>query len=160
MNETEPLYQIIVIDGHNAAGLAVSSTVGTPIPTMSKWRFSPDQSEADKFDLDTAATMQADLKVLGFTTALRRVVSKLYKNQIQSQHVVAIKKNQHQVNAPDHETWGTVKCKSCSDEFLIGPPRLHNASGQTGDYVERLIKLLANEHSHEQQHPNSYDLGA
>ena len=83
-----------------------------------------------------------------------------YKEQIQTLHVVAIKKGQHEVNAPEHATWGKLTCASCSDEFLIGPPRLYGVFETENAYVKKLEAILAVEHTRHQQHQNNYDLGA
>src|ERR1039458_4496748 len=58
------------------------------------------------------------------STTIMTVERTPYKNQIQSLHVVAVKKGQHEVNAPEHANWGTLKCDSCPDEFFFGPPRM------------------------------------
>ena len=83
-----------------------------------------------------------------------------YHVQIQSLDVIAVRKGQHEVNAPQHATWGTVKCDSCPDEFLIGPPRMYGGSEKEDEYVQRLEKILAGEHRSGQRHQNSYELGS
>lgn len=83
-----------------------------------------------------------------------------YKTQIQTLHVVAIKKGQYEVNAPEHATWGTVTCDSCHSEFLIGPPALYGVFGTENSYVKKLEAFLTAEHTRHQQHQNNYDLGA
>lgn len=83
-----------------------------------------------------------------------------YKEQTHILNVVAIKKGQTEINAPGHDTWGTVKCGSCSDEFLIGPSQIYGASGKATAYANRLEVILAREHQQQQPHQNNYDLGA
>jgi hypothetical protein len=83
-----------------------------------------------------------------------------YKKEIQSLHVVAVKKGQHNVNAPEHATWGTLKCASCPDEFLIGPPRIFGVFEETNQYVKRLREILTVDHKQGKQHRDDHDLGA
>jgi transcription elongation factor Elf1 len=85
---------------------------------------------------------------------------KKYKTEIQTLNVVAVKKDQTDVKAPDHDNWGTVTCDSCRAEFLIGPPTLFAVAGTANVYVKKLEEILAGEHTRHQQHQNSYDLGA
>ena len=83
-----------------------------------------------------------------------------YKSQIQTLRVIAVKKGQSEVSAPEHATWGTVKCDWCPDEFLIGAPRLYGVFGTENEYVKKLEAILAAEHNRQQGHQNCYDLGA
>jgi hypothetical protein len=53
-----------------------------------------------------------------------------------------------------------VKCRACSGEFFIGPPRMFGVFGKENDYVQTLDAILSGEHKRNQQHQNSYDLGA
>jgi len=83
-----------------------------------------------------------------------------YENKVQSLHVVAIRKGQHNVSAPEHTTWGTVRCASCSDDFLVGPPRMFGVFEETSQYVQRLREVLVGDHKQGRQHRDNYDLGA
>jgi transcriptional regulator of met regulon len=83
-----------------------------------------------------------------------------YKTQIHTLHIVAVRKGQTEVNAPEHATWGTVKCNSYFHEFLIGPPALYGVFGAENAYVKKLEAILTREHKRRQQHQNNYDLGA
>jgi hypothetical protein len=85
---------------------------------------------------------------------------KEYKTEIQTLNVVAVKKGQTEVNAPEHVKWGVVTCDSCSTEFLIGPSALFGVFGTQNAYVKKLEEILAGEHARHQQHQNIYDLGA
>jgi hypothetical protein len=82
-----------------------------------------------------------------------------YTEQFSGLNPVAIKKGQSEINAPEYETWGTVTCDECSDEFLIGPNRVYADHSQEGRYVNKLTVILADEHGRGASHQNSYDLG-
>jgi len=84
-----------------------------------------------------------------------------YKRQIPRTllDVVATKKGQHEVNAPYHGVWDTVKCTVCNDEFLIGPPRMFNVHCHHNHYIRLLRATLLAEHERQQAHLNDYDLG-
>jgi hypothetical protein len=94
------------------------------------------------------------------STTIMTVERKPYKNQIQSLHVVAVRKGQHEVNAPEHANWGSLKCDSCTDEFCYGPPRMFGVFEEQNQYLQRLRELLVGEHKRQQQHQDNYDLGA
>jgi hypothetical protein len=83
-----------------------------------------------------------------------------YKEQARSLHVVAIKKGQHEVNAPEQATWGMLKCAACEDEFLIGPPRMFGVFSDENQYVQQLHETLAGDHKRQHSHKNNYDFGA
>lgn len=81
-----------------------------------------------------------------------------YKNQIDPISPVAIKKGQSEVNAPAHETWGTVTCEECGDQFLIGPNRIFGSRITAEQASKRLEELLDADHTAKEKHQNSYVL--
>jgi hypothetical protein len=46
-----------------------------------------------------------------------------YKQHFSGLNPVAIKVGQIEIKAPEHETWGTITCGQCGEQFLIGPHR-------------------------------------
>lgn len=78
-----------------------------------------------------------------------------YKNQIDPLCPVAIKK---EVHAPAHETWDSVTCKECGDEFIIGPNRIFSSRITAAQAAERIEELLDADHTAKEKHQNSYEL--
>jgi hypothetical protein len=84
-----------------------------------------------------------------------------YEREVQSPlDVVAIRKGQTEVNAPEHVTWRTLRCDACADEFLIGPPKMFAVFEKEDQYLQRLQETLRGEHKRGHQHQNSYELGS
>jgi hypothetical protein len=75
-------------------------------------------------------------------------------------HVTATRKDQEEIISPAREMWGTLRCDKCGAEFLIGPSRIYGALELATVYVQRLEKILAEEHEQSADHQNIYDLGA
>jgi len=52
------------------------------------------------------------------------------------------------VNAPEHDTWGTVSGDVCGAEFFVGPLRIYGFRGQKEDFFRQLehIKDYLTEH--------------
>jgi hypothetical protein len=83
---------------------------------------------------------------------------KAYKAELHSLSPVAVKQGQTEVHAPDHETWGVVKCDLCDDKFLIGPNRIHGARISQQTAVKQLESLLTQDHEAAHTHRNAYEL--
>jgi hypothetical protein len=81
-----------------------------------------------------------------------------YEQKLQPLCPVAIKVGQHQVHAPDHDTWGIVTCDSCGVQFHIGPNRIHGARTTAEVSVTQLQALLAEDHRMGKPHLNGYEL--
>lgn len=80
-----------------------------------------------------------------------------YKSEIAPLCPVAIKLEQHEVRAPEHETWRVVSCTACEDRFAIGPHRIYGARITETEAVKQLESLLAADHRANRAHPNSYE---
>ena len=81
-----------------------------------------------------------------------------YKEAVGGANPVAVRLGQMNVNAPGHETWGTVTCDQCDDKFALGQPRT-TADARRDEYAARLKKILADDHARNTTHRDSYDLG-
>jgi cysteinyl-tRNA synthetase len=81
-----------------------------------------------------------------------------YKTSLHSLCPVAIKLNQTDVNAPDHDTWGVVSCDNCKDKFALGPNRIYPSRTTEEECVKELEDLLKADHMHGRPHANSYEL--
>jgi hypothetical protein len=86
-------------------------------------------------------------------------VSSDYYEEFHGFDPVAIKLRQTEVHAPEHTTWGTVKCDSCGEEFGVGCHRLYPTNSEK-ECVAKLEGILAADHRAGRPHPNLYDLGA
>jgi len=71
---------------------------------------------------------------------------------------VAIKLNQSEVHAPDHDTWGVVTCESCGEKFALGPNRIYGSRSTEAECVKQLEDILKTDHQHNRPHANSYEL--
>jgi len=79
-----------------------------------------------------------------------------YKQKITTVHPIAIKWNQREVHAPDHEDWGTVACDTCGEKFALGYNRLYGPGGQTSvQCAETLGRILEADHASARPHANS-----
>jgi hypothetical protein len=80
-----------------------------------------------------------------------------YESEINTPNPVSIKLDQTEVHAPSHQDWGVVMCPGCSDKFAIG----HHMAFPTLSSKERvttdLLTALADDHSYERVHQNSYE---
>jgi len=83
---------------------------------------------------------------------------KSYKSSIRALSPVAIKLNQWEVHAPDHDTWGIVSCEGCKDRFALGPNRIYGSKSTEQQYVMELENKLKEDHEQGRQHSNSYEL--
>ena len=81
-----------------------------------------------------------------------------YKSELHSLSPVAVKRGQTEVHAPDHDTWGLVKCDLCEDAFLLGPNRIHGARITEQTALKQLESLLAQDHNRGHAHRNAYEL--
>jgi cysteinyl-tRNA synthetase len=81
-----------------------------------------------------------------------------YKTRLVSLHPVAIKLNQWEVHAPDHNTWGVFSCSSCKDRFALGPNRIFGSRTTEAESVKELENLLKADHELGRPHANSYEL--
>ena len=71
--------------------------------------------------------------------------TKCRPNSLVSFNPVAVKLRQPFVNAPEHETWGTVTCDECDEQFGIGYNRVYGNRIEEARYVAYFEKLLAEE---------------
>jgi len=83
---------------------------------------------------------------------------KAYKTSIRPLCPVAIKLNQWEVHAPDHDTWGVVSCDTCKDKFALGPNRIYGSRSTAAACVRELEDRLKTDHEDGQPHANSYEL--
>jgi cysteinyl-tRNA synthetase len=81
-----------------------------------------------------------------------------YMTEVSPLCPVAIKLNQSEVHAPDHDTWGTVSCENCEDKFAIGPNRTFGSRSTPEVCVKQLEELLNADHRIGKPHKNSYEL--
>jgi len=113
-------------------------------------------------DFKTSDRLRAELMNAGVvvesTKDGERWWRKEYKTSIRPLGPVAIKLNQWEVHAPDHETWGVVSCGGCKDKFAIGPNRIYGSRTSETDCVRQLEDLLKEDHKHGRLHANSYEL--
>jgi hypothetical protein len=79
------------------------------------------------------------------------------KEQLRSLNPVAIKAGQKEVNAPEHETWGTVSCDQCGEKFYVGPNRIYPE--EPDHFIKVLEQMLADDHKRGIVHRNSYEFG-
>ncbi len=82
-----------------------------------------------------------------------------YKAAFHGLDPVAVKLHQTEIHAPQHTTWGTVKCDSCGEEFAVGCHRLYPTNTET-ECVAKLERILAADHKAGRPHENLYDLVA
>jgi hypothetical protein len=85
-------------------------------------------------------------------------VAPAYKIAYEGIDPVAVKLNQSEIHAPEHTTWGTVKCDSCGEGFGVGCHRLY-PTGTAQECVTKLEKILAEDHKAGRAHENLYKLG-
>jgi cysteinyl-tRNA synthetase len=83
---------------------------------------------------------------------------KSYETSIRPFCPVAIKLNQWEVHAPDHDTWGVVSCDNCKDKFALGPNRIYGSRTTEQQCVRELEDLLKEDHQLGRPHANSYEL--
>jgi cysteinyl-tRNA synthetase len=81
-----------------------------------------------------------------------------YMSKLTPLNPVAIRLNQKEVHAPDHETWGIVTCEDCGEKFALGPNRIYGSTTTEQECVNELVGLLKQDHLHNRPHPNSYEL--
>ena len=81
-----------------------------------------------------------------------------YDKKIEPLCPVAVKMNQTRVHAPAHEMWGVVTCDACGDKLFIGPNRIHGSRITVQDCVRTLEALLAEDHTGNRPHADSYQI--
>jgi cysteinyl-tRNA synthetase len=113
-----------------------------------------DFKTADLLRFQLANTFSVTLSNTSSGTQWRRTP---YKTSLHSLDPVAIKLNQLEVHAPDHDTWGIVSCDDCKDKFGVGPNRIYR-SGSEQKAVRELEELLKQDHLNNRPHQNSYEL--
>lgn len=85
------------------------------------------------------------------------MVYEAYKRKVTPFCPVAIKLGQTEVHAPEHSTWGVVRCE-CGEAFVIGPHRIYGTTTTDQDAVKQLEDILTEEHTHDLPHHNFYPL--
>jgi len=80
-----------------------------------------------------------------------------YITKLQQIAPLAIKLDQSEVHAPDHDRWCKVSC-TCGDQFAIGPNRIFGTKSLPEDCIKELNERLANDHYYHRVHENSYEL--
>jgi hypothetical protein len=83
---------------------------------------------------------------------------KAYEQKLQPHCPVAIKVGQHEVHAPNHDTWGIVTCDSCGLHFHIGPNRLFGSRTTAEATARQLQAILAQDHIAGRAHLSGYEL--
>jgi hypothetical protein len=81
-----------------------------------------------------------------------------YKLNINSLGPVAVKLDQVEVHAPNHDPWGVFTCDDCEMRFVVGPNRIYGTTAEARDCVRQLETLLKNDHRTNRSHANSYEL--
>jgi hypothetical protein len=81
-----------------------------------------------------------------------------YKTTLDSLGPVAVKDNQTEVYAPNHDNWRTVACVTCGEQFHIGWNRIYGSRITEQEAVKQLESLLAQDHRNQQPHSNSFEL--
>jgi hypothetical protein len=85
-----------------------------------------------------------------------------YKSEATPLCPIAIKEGQHEVHAPEHETWDKVTCPNCppksADTFLLGPNRIYGSRITKEKATRDLLSRLADDHKYKRKHANSYEL--
>jgi cysteinyl-tRNA synthetase len=87
-----------------------------------------------------------------------RWLRRTYKSSIRPLGPVAVKLNQWEVHAPEHDTWGIVSCDRCKDRFGIGPNRIYPSRNGPEECARELEELLKTDHRDGRAHANSYEL--
>jgi hypothetical protein len=82
-----------------------------------------------------------------------------YEKHLYSLDPVAIRLQQHRVNAPSHADWQHVTCHSCGDKFALGYNRTYGDKAEEAKYLARFEGILADEHKQSQSHRDAYELG-
>src|ERR1017187_5234837 len=82
-----------------------------------------------------------------------------YETHLYSLDPVAIRIQQHRVNAPSHSDWQHVTCHSCGDKFALGYNRTYGDKAEEAKYLARFEGILADEHKQNQSHRDAYELG-
>jgi len=81
-----------------------------------------------------------------------------YEKHLYSLDPVAIRLQQHRVNAPSHADWHHVTCHSCGDKFALGYNRTYGDKAEEAKYLARFEGILADEHKQGQSHEDAYEL--
>ena len=81
-----------------------------------------------------------------------------YKSRIDPLSPVAIKQDQSELHAPNHETWRVVTCRECGERFAVGPHRIYGARISEEAAVKQFEAILANDHRVNRPHENGYEL--
>ncbi len=83
-----------------------------------------------------------------------------YKEKIAPLCPVAVKASQAVVHAPEHSEWGVVTCDvaGCGEKFRIGPHKFFGTKSAAQSLAKQLEQFLAEDHSKQRIHANSYEL--
>lgn len=84
-----------------------------------------------------------------------------YKFDLQAFSPVAIKADQNEVKASHHDTWGSINCTKCNQQFFFGPNRIYGTRDNKTkeDYARMLHEMLESDHQQSRPHQNAYKLG-
>jgi hypothetical protein len=82
----------------------------------------------------------------------------LYKDELETVGLVAIKLDQTNVCAPGHDTWGVVMCGVCQAKFAVRPNRIYGSRSGEPECVTELESFLAEDHRYGRGHGDSYEL--
>jgi len=109
-------------------------------------------------DAIRAELIQAGINVENTKDGVRWRRKSPYKTNLISLGPVAVRLNQSEVNAPEHDTWGVVTCDICKEAFALGPNRIYGSRTTPEDAVKELEDLLKEDHRRGRAHANSYEL--
>jgi len=113
--------------------------------------------EGIPFQCKEGQSTQLAVKRLGVKERRIRLTTESYKEALNTFNPVAVKVRQMEVNAPSHDTWGTVTCEQCDEKFNIGPNRIHGSRQSEQKCVELLQGRLSEDHTRKIPHQNSYE---
>ena len=85
------------------------------------------------------------------------MIYETYKKKIAPFCPVAIKLGQTEIHAPEHSTWGVVKCE-CGETFAIGPHRMYGTRISDQEAAKQLEDILAEDHQRDVAHHDFYPL--
>jgi hypothetical protein len=125
----------------------------------------PETREGVVQQVEKAGQLLAEILAAGKALAIEYIfdgaqllVSRTYRIEIAPTCPVAIKRGQTEVSAPGHETWGTVTCDSCGDNFYIGPNRFFATRQDEKAVAKRFEDFLSRDHADGRTHRNSYEI--
>ena len=109
-------------------------------------------------DAIRAELTQAGITVENTKDGVRWRRKSPYKTSLISLGPVAVRLNQSEVNAPEHDTSGVVTCDICKERFAVGPNRIFGSRSTEEDCIKQLEALLRADHQDGRPHANSYEL--